>query len=246
MSGGGYGEGCLKMASMRVGCLVSFVGVAVALAPALYYLTLPLGSPTRAFFDTKVLGIPYILYLAILGAAITAGGLFLFIKAARSAESAITSRPVVREPVHLSRPRPVRRAVTVERRDEGQEEIVREIEREIEEIVKSGEEVEEDREPEEAVEEEELEEEAEEVIEVVTRGTDMVCPHCGALNPLGSTKCSKCKKPLFKVKKGEPTCPVCGAPLRLAKRITDELFVCGLCFSELRIPQSVQQKIRVG
>ena len=94
---------------------------------------------------------------------------------------------------------------------------------------------------------EEAEELAEEApaIEVVTKGADMVCPHCGALNQLGSTKCAKCGKALFRRKKDEPTCPVCAAPLRLVKRISDELFVCGLCFSELRIPQEIQESLNL-
>ncbi len=228
------------MASMRLGCIVSFIGVAIALAPAIYYITLPLGSPARAFFDTTVLGLSYLLYLTILGSAVTAVGLFLFIKAARASEAVISPRTEVRGPVQISRPRTIksRRSFAL-KPEESQEEIVREIEREIEAIVSSGEEAEGETEGTEV--EEEIEEEA--GIEVVTRGTDMVCPHCGTVNPLGSTKCSKCKKSLFRIKKGEPACPVCGAPLKLAKKISDELFVCGLCFSELRIPQELQQQL---
>jgi len=236
-------EGALTMVSMLLGCLLSFLGVALVLGSTLYYITLPAGAPVKEFFDTTFLGLPYLLYFAIIGSAITAVGLVVFIKASRSVEAVAQPGIMVRQRATAARIRTVRPRERMRPRIEGGG-IVEEIEREIEEIVKSSEEIIEETEAkEEVIEEgEEKPEEAVEV-EVVTKGTDMVCPNCGAINPLGSKKCSKCKKPLFKAEKGEPTCPVCGAPLKLAKRISDELFVCGLCFSELKIPSALQEEI---
>ena len=237
------------MASMRVGAVVSFLGVAIAFIPSIYFLTLPIGSPMRKFLTQQIFMLPLILYFTIAGGAVTVLGLFLFIKAARSPPELQTSS-IVRRPYAVSRPAPPPRATQPTRRaarspprprrEEG--EIVAEIEREIEEIVQSeGAAV---KQAEEA--EAEIGEEVEEKpsIKVITRGQDMVCPNCGELNELGSKKCSKCKKPLYKKpEKGEPTCPVCGASLRSARRITEDRFVCGLCFSELLIPKDIQEAL---
>ena len=239
----GRGEGAPRMVSMRLGCVVSFLGVALVLGSTLYYITLPAGTPIKEFFDTNFLGLPYLLYFAIIGTAITVAGLVIFIKASRSVEAVAQPGIMVRQRGTGARIRTVRPGGRTRARIEGGS-IVEEIEREIEEIVKSSEEIMEETEVEEKVEGvREEEAKPEEVVEVVTRGTDMVCPNCGAINPLKSKKCSKCKKPLFKAEKGEPTCPTCEAPLKLAKRISDELFVCGLCFSELKIPSTLQEEI---
>jgi len=242
-------KGALRMISMRLGGVISFLGAIVALAPIIYYITLPLDSPTRTFLSTPLLGlIPYIFCFTILGAVITGLGLFFFIKAARAAETPVapraTTRVIMRMPAQVGQTAPPSRVVKLAKPKSRDEEIVREIEREIEAIVKSEETPAEVEEAEEMEEVEELAEEAP-AIEVVTKGADMVCPHCGALNQLGSTKCAKCGKALFRRKKDEPTCPVCAAPLRLVKRISDELFVCGLCFSELRIPQEIQESLNL-
>ena len=226
------------MVSMRLGAIISFLGAAVALIPAIYFLTLPLNSPTRELFIQPMLGIPFILYFTIAGAIVTLLGLILFIRAARAPPEAAYPR-VVRQPapVRIEAPRrPVRSRPRPRPTSPSEGEIVAEIEREIEEIVQSGEAV-----AEKPVEEEEAEERP--VIEVVNKGQDMVCPHCGALNPLKSTKCAKCKKKLYTLKEGEPSCPICGAPLRLSKRISEDLFTCGLCFSELRIPQEIRDQL---
>ncbi len=217
------------MVSMRLGAAVSLTGVLVALIPAIYFITLPFDSPTREFFTQQMLGLPMILYFTFLGAVITAVGLILFIKAARAPlETAYPS--VVRRSQAIRARRPVESRMMKARPTISEEGgIVAEIEREIERIVQS------EGPPAEAAEKP--------PVEVVTTGQDMVCPHCGALNPLNSTKCSKCKKKLYELREGELTCPVCGAPLRLSKKITEDLFACGLCFSELRIPRELREEI---
>jgi len=235
-------KGAPRMVSMLLGCIVSFVGVALVLGLTVYYITLPMGAPMRQFFDTTIFGLPYLLYFAIIGSVITAAGLLIFIKASRTGEEIVrTRRTAIRPPRRAERIRATRLRPAAGA-ESGQGGIVEEIEREIEEIVRSGEE---EVIGEAEAEAEEIEEEEKPTIEVITQGSEMVCPHCGAINPLGSKKCSKCGKLIFRVKKGEPTCPVCGAPLRLAKKLTDELFVCGICFSELNIPQELQAELKL-
>lgn len=228
------------MASMRLGGVISFLGAILVLGLTAYYITLPADAAPKIFLGKTFLGLSYLLYFAIAGSIITITGLLMFIKAARSIEAIAEPGVVVRRPAAPARARLTRPReggeINVEKGG-----IVEEIEREIEEIVKSGEEV-----AKEKLEGKEVGEEAvvEAVkVEVITRGTDMVCPSCGAINPLKSEKCLSCKKPLFVIKGEEEVCPVCGAPLRLARKISDELFVCGLCFSELRIPSTLQEKV---
>jgi len=229
------------MASMRLGGVISFLGAITALAPIIYYITLPLDSPTRVLLSTPLLGlIPYIFCFTIAGGAITALGLAIFIKAARTAEMSIAPRAAARIAVRMPEeveaappPRAPRRA----REGEKRQNLISEIEQEIEAIVRSKEApvgVEGVGRPEEKVEEAPG-------IEVVTTGSDVVCPHCGGLNEIGSTECAKCGNTLFTREGDEPACPVCGAPLRLARSISDELFVCGLCFSELKISRRLQE-----
>ncbi|MCX8186991.1 MAG: zinc ribbon domain-containing protein [Nitrososphaeria archaeon] len=227
------------MASLLLGCLISFLGVALVLGSTIYYITLPAGVPIKAFFDNTFMGISYLLYLAIIGSAITVIGLITFVRAARSIEAIAEPGIIARQSTTRGRAMKPRKRMQPPSTGGG---IVEEIEREIEEIVKSTEEIVEEKVEEKGAEEEMGPKEAVEV-EVVTRGTEMICPSCGTINPLGSKKCSGCKKPLFEAEEDEITCPLCGAPLKLARRISDELFVCGLCFSELKIPLTLQEKI---
>ena len=67
------------MASMRVGAVISFLGVAIALIPSIYFLTLSIGSPMRKFLTQQIFMLPLILYFTIAGGAVTVLGLFLFI-----------------------------------------------------------------------------------------------------------------------------------------------------------------------
>lgn len=228
------------MVSMRVGAVISIVGALTALTPIMYFITLPLDSPTRKIFTQQILGLSAILYFTIAGAVITAIGLLLFMRAARAPPEVAYPSPIGRRPVASVSPaaRQVARAPSPTPGG-AQEGIVTEIEREIERIVQ----LEEEAKPPEAPEPEGVEAREEAVVEVVNAGQDMVCPHCGELNKLKSVKCAKCKKNLYEAEEGEPRCPVCDAPLRLSKKITEDLFACGLCFSELRIPAEVRERI---
>ena len=237
---------------MLAGMLLSFLGVAVTIGLTIYYLSLPLQAPLRLFLDTTEMGIPYLVYFVILGAAISAFGMMIYIKAVRtgvtiSAHPRYPAQPRTRV---LRRPSPVRRPTPRPTAAPRSSNVVEEIEKEIEEIIRSQEPVAEKPEAEEEAVQPPAEAAEEKVrkrslVEVVSRASDMVCPHCGSINPLGSTKCSSCGKPLFKPEEPSKSCPVCGAPLRLAQRISNGLFVCGICFSELRIDPILQKSLKL-
>jgi len=236
---------------MLVGALLSFLGVAITIGLTAYYLSLPLKDPLRLFFDATEMGIPYLVYFVILGASISAFGLMLYVKAVRTSVT-ITTRPHYATPpraVALGRPSPPRRAPTARpTAPVRSSSVVEEIEKEIEEIIRSQEpEIREPTPPEAkpAPSPEKVEAEERALVEVVSRAADTVCPHCGSINPLGSIKCSSCGKPLFKPEEPSKSCPVCGAPLKLAQRISDILFVCGICFSELRIDPLLQKSLKL-
>ena len=78
------------MASMRLGAIISFIGVAIAIAPISYFLTLSTGDPMRQFLTQPILALPLILYFTIAGGAVTAFGLILFIRAARAPPEAVS------------------------------------------------------------------------------------------------------------------------------------------------------------
>ena len=231
---------------MLVGAIISIIGVSIALGITFYYLTLPLEAPFRKFLDSTLMGMPYLLYFVIIGGILSGIGLIIYVRAVRSGVTVTRrrhrpmalSRPIVRRPVTAPPARAQRPAEAATSPD-----IVEEIEKEIEEIVKSSSEVSE------AVEEkpvaEAVEEEKQPLIKVVSRANDMVCPHCGSLNPIGSKKCSSCGKKLYKPEDPSKSCPVCGAPLRLSKRISEKLFVCGICFSELEIAPELQKSLKL-
>lgn len=224
------------MVSMRTGAVLSLFGALLALLPTIYFITLPLDSPAKRIFTQQVIGLPTLLYFTIAGSVMTAIGLLLFMRAARAPPevaypSPLTIRSVpktrMRSPIVASMPAP-------------QEEFVTEIEREIEKIVQFGGS---ETLPTPATEEEATEEKRIIEVEVVNRGQDMVCPHCGELNPLKSTKCAKCRRLLYEIEEYEPRCPVCNAPLRVSQKISEDLFTCGLCFSELRIPVELRRSL---
>ncbi len=71
-------------------------------------------------------------------------------------------------------------------------------------------------------------------VEVVAMGTSMICSRCGKESPLTSVSCASCGTAFQKTSYGL-RCPVCSAPLKIAKRISADRFVCTQCFSDLRV-----------
>ena len=231
---------------MLVGVIISIIGVSIALGVTFYYLSLPLEAPFRKFLDSTLMGMPYLLYFVIVGGILSGVGLLIYVRAVRSGVTITRGR---RGPMALSRPvtrRPVTGPPTQVQKPTGAAtgpDIVEEIEKEIEEIVKSSSEVSE------TVEEkpvaEAVEEERQPLVKVISRASDTVCPHCGTLNPIGSKKCSSCGKKFYEPDDPSRSCPVCGAPLKLSKRISEKLFVCGICFSELEIAPELQKSLKL-
>ena len=75
-------------------------------------------------------------------------------------------------------------------------------------------------------------------IQVLSRGEAMSCRRCGSFSPIGSHHCSTCGSSLYEDAPGLK-CPVCGAPLSIATKLSPEHRVCGVCFSDLRLSASV-------
>ncbi len=242
---------------MILGIALSLAGVAIAIGITFYYISLPVQSSLRLFFDTTEMGIPYLVYFVILGAAISAFGLMIYIKSVRTGITVPAAPRYHRAPSPVLRrpqpPRVVRPPARQPTPPTGATSVVEEIEKEIEAIIKSEQPQErvtqqpipQQAEPSVEQQPEQVQEEQPSLVEVVSKASDMVCPHCGSINPLGSTKCSSCGKPLFEPTEPSKSCPVCGAPLTLAQRISENLFVCGVCFSELRIDPRIQKSLKL-
>lgn len=81
------------------------------------------------------------------------------------------------------------------------------------------------------------------LIKVKTAGTTIICLSCGQSLPLGSTRCSKCGAVIEVASNPERTCPVCGGDLARAAKLGDNVYICGLCFSELEIPPDLASRI---
>ncbi len=81
------------------------------------------------------------------------------------------------------------------------------------------------------------------LIKVKTAGTTIICLSCGQSLPLGSTSCSKCGAVIEIVNNPEKACPVCGGDLSRAAKLGDNVYICGLCFSELEIPPDLASRI---
>ncbi|MCS7125986.1 MAG: zinc ribbon domain-containing protein [Aigarchaeota archaeon] len=230
---------------MIIGMTLSLLGVALILGLVVYYVSLPVDNSIRIFLDTAVMGFSYLIYAIIIGAVISGIGLLLYVRAVRTGIT-ITSgsyaypapTPVIRRPS----PRREPQKLTTERVsgpvELSKESVVEEIEKEIEEIIETGAKPTVEKKVEKPVEKEPT-------IEVVSRASELVCPHCGKLNPVGSNKCEACGKRIFAPDVPSKSCPVCNAPLKLSQQISGDLFVCGICFSELRIPPKLQEVLNL-
>lgn len=226
---------------MIIGMLLSFLGVGLILGIVFYYVFLPIDDPLRVFLDTSYIGVTYLLYVIITGAAISGLGLLIYHRAVRTGITIPGGEYSYTRPASIIR-RPAPKKETLKTPSEKTsamiksrgENIVEEIEKEIEQIIETVE----------KPEEKKPVEEKKPMIEVISRATDMVCPHCGKLNPIGSTKCGACGKQMFTPEPPSKSCPVCNAPLTLSQKISGDLYVCGICFSEILIPPEVQKLVQ--
>ncbi|MEM4574075.1 MAG: zinc ribbon domain-containing protein [Candidatus Caldarchaeum sp.] len=215
------------MVNPKIGILLGAVGVLVVLLPIVaLFLTGGYNSPIQQFYDRPLApGLPAGLILTLAGAAITAVGLVLFVRGMRTLSP--YSSP-------LGPPR-------ISRRSEKSPEELEEIEREISSFLDDNRPTMEIRTMLPRPRQQSVGQQAvvakskttEPKLIVVTRGVDMVCKSCGAVNPIGSKICSACSAELFKPDPKATVCPVCGAPLDESYKIGENI-VCGLCFSELK------------
>lgn len=224
---------------------IACVGVILALLPVTIYIRSGIGSQLQHQFDTMIPIIPLHLLTAIVGAAITITALLFFIKSWRTyVEQQAFHRP---SPPTVSSPPPIGERTPIHVREpviEGSSKEVEALERELNEIIMRGVDVKTTQptiKPTEMVATtRELSKETKIGINivVVVKGVDEVCRACGSVNPLGAKVCSECGEKLYIPKPGEPSCPVCGAPLSDAQQI-GENYVCQVCFSELRLEKSL-------
>lgn len=223
-----------------IGALLSFLGVALILGIVIYFVLLPLDSPLRVFLNSEFAGLPILIYGVILGGVISGIGLIVYLKSIRAGIVVTSGGYVYQAP-----PQPVRRSSPAKgvqkplaghagKTGERGGSVVEEIEKEIEEILEAGPKPVVDKPPEPTP-----------TIEVVSRASDIVCPHCGKINPIGLDKCEACGKKIFTTDAPDKSCPVCNAPLKLSQPISGDLFVCGICFSELRIPPKLQEMLNL-
>lgn len=71
-------------------------------------------------------------------------------------------------------------------------------------------------------------------LEVLSRGDSQICLKCGSSTSIGMEKCSNCGEPFRKASAGL-RCPVCKAPFSIARAVAKNHYVCGQCFSDLRV-----------
>lgn len=82
-------------------------------------------------------------------------------------------------------------------------------------------------------------------IKVKSAGLSLICPRCGSENPIGESKCSNCGERFAKSSDPLRACPICGGDLAGAQRMGGDVYVCGVCFSELEIDQQTARRIFV-
>ncbi|MEN3048084.1 MAG: zinc ribbon domain-containing protein [Candidatus Caldarchaeales archaeon] len=71
-------------------------------------------------------------------------------------------------------------------------------------------------------------------VEAVSASRSMVCSGCGAESPLDAVSCPSCGRQFRKVAYGL-RCPVCSAPLSIARKVGEGHLVCAQCFSDLSV-----------
>ncbi len=82
-------------------------------------------------------------------------------------------------------------------------------------------------------------------VKVRSAGLSLICPKCGFETPLGESKCRNCGEKFAKSSDPLRACPICGGDLANAQRMGEDVYVCGICFSELEIDQQTARRIFV-
>ncbi|MEM2033342.1 MAG: zinc ribbon domain-containing protein [Candidatus Caldarchaeum sp.] len=216
------------MVNPRLGIILGAIGVIVVLLPILaLFITGGYNSPIQRFYDSSLApGLPMGILVTAAGAAVTAVGLLIFIKGMREGPAYPTAPAPIRRP--LSRPRHENREL-----EQIEQEISNLLDNQPTMEIRTVQQPPPKRAPakQEAVAVQTTEKKGGMV--VVTRGVDMVCQSCGAVNPLGSKICASCGAQLFQPDAKATPCPVCGAPLDETYKIGENI-VCKICFSEIK------------
>jgi ribosomal protein L40E len=228
------------MKTSTLGLALGIAGVGVILTPVVLFMVSGYGSPVQKFLDSQfVQGLPMGIVLSAGGAAVSALGVLLFIKGMRS----VGATPPLTMVSRPSRPLP-------QQPSQATDDLEIEIERLIKDELEPRVEV---RTPQprhqsktgmgsrpptqQVMEQPQQTHRAVPAVEVVSRGFDMVCKSCGAVNPLEQTTCGECGGRLFEPNPKLPACPVCGAPLEGEHRVGERV-VCTVCFSELKLQKA--------
>jgi predicted nucleic acid-binding Zn ribbon protein len=220
-----------------LGLAIGIVGVAIILAPVTLYILTGYGSPVQRMLDMQLVpGLPFGLILSSAGAAVSAVGVVLFIKAIRTVGSAPPLAVYNRTARQVrSSPKPELETLEAEIEkilDNDRVESPRVEVRTPQPPRRAAQAVTVDQPP--TPERQKPQKEKTANIEVISHGFDMVCKSCGALNPLDSKVCKECGGKIYEPNPRLPACPVCGAPLESDQRIGERL-VCTVCFSELLV-----------
>ncbi|MCS6783655.1 MAG: zinc ribbon domain-containing protein [Candidatus Caldarchaeum sp.] len=217
------------MVNPKIGIAIGVAGVTIVLLPILaLFLTGGYDSPIQKIYDTPLApGFSAGILITAAGAATTAIGLLLFVRGMRTLSP--YSPPVA----------PVRRPL---KRENSSNSELEEIEREISSMLdEKGPAMEIRTVPPRPARQTAREQQTvvaqpssnSKTLAVVTKGVDMVCKSCGAVNPIGSKICGSCGAELFEPNPKAVACPVCGAPVDESYKIGENI-VCGICFSELK------------
>lgn len=233
------------MSFNKVSIALCIAGIAIALIPIILYIAYSQELSFLKTLEVEILsGIPVYLGLSFLGMILTIIGLVTFVRAIRREQepsipyTRARPMPTVATPT-VTRPTQVRRPTAQQPPTlRPLEEEVRHIEKELEEVIQKT-----------AVERPAppptppQRTPQKPTIKVVTAGVDEVCPSCGAVNPLGQKTCAECGSEIYVEDPNLPSCPVCGAPLKSPHKLSDKVYVCKVCFSELEVPKEVSKKL---
>ncbi len=234
------------MGFYRASIILCVIGVAITLIPTVLYIAYSQELGFLKTLETEVTsGIPLYLLFSFIGVAVTLIGLITFVRTIRHVQEPSTPRvgtgtmPRIVSPTPTAaRPTPVRRPITQQPPAKRIEEVVESIEKELEEVINKAS-MEQPTPPPKS--QQEVPQKV--TIKVITAGTDEVCPSCGAINPLGQKKCVECGADIYVEDPNLPSCPVCDAPLKNPQKLTDKIYVCRICFSELEIPKELSKKL---
>lgn len=233
------------MGSYKASVALCFVGVAVALIPTILYIAYAQELSSLKILEIEfVSGIPIYLLFSFAGIVITLVGLVMLVRSVRHALELTTPRARTRPTPRAVTPTVVRPAQaigpTTQQPIRRVEEVVKSIEKELEEVITKTTAEQHVHPP---APQQEAPPPQKISIKVITAGGDEVCPSCGAINPLGQKVCVECGANIYVEDPSLPACPVCGAPLKDPQKLTDKIYVCRICFSELEIPKDLSKKL---